>query len=65
MATTIRSAIDASMKAEDQIRAEISELFLLLKSGRLTSGELELLKNKLDHLIGETKKRHDEHQCCE
>ncbi len=61
MATAIRKAMTAAEIAEDFIRAEISELYLLLKSGRLSDLEKERLKERLDLLIKDTKEKHD---CC-
>jgi hypothetical protein len=61
VATAVKRAVQAALDAEDKIRSEISELFLLLKSGRLTEEEQHMLKLRLDHLIGETQKKHE---CC-
>jgi hypothetical protein len=64
MATALRRTVQASVEAEDKIRTEISELFLLLKSGKLSGEQESALKKYIDLLIAETKKKHDENESC-
>jgi len=63
MTTKLRSAVEAAAQAEDSTRSEISELFLLLKSGNLSQEERERLKARLDQLILATEIKHQQH-CC-
>jgi hypothetical protein len=63
MVTKLKSAVNAAAQAEDGTRSEISELFLLLKSGTLSQEEREKLKARLDQLIVATEVKHQQH-CC-
>jgi len=63
MATKVKSNADAASLAEDHTRSEISELFLLLKSGKLSPEEQHQLKMRLDDLIQVTERKHKQH-CC-
>jgi hypothetical protein len=61
--TTKKSSKQAAQEAEDHTRSEISELFLLLKSGLLSVEEKLRLKARLDQLILATEVKHQQH-CC-
>lgn len=63
MATKLRTDQQAASQAEDHTRSEISELFLLLKSGVLSNEEMVRLRGRLDQLILATEIKHQQH-CC-
>lgn len=63
MSTTKKLREASLQESEDHIRSEISELFLLLKSGKLTLEEVDRIKGTLDELVVQLEGLQKKH-CC-